>query len=160
MSEEPTVKPIASPKRDLEKLGKSGQAVVGELREFLSHLKGKSPKEMLGAVADSSLVRSLGLATVIMIVLLFALSAIPYHLKQSEETAEAAPAKETSAGEEGAPAASNPAAPPPPSPKAPKTPEQRAADILGVGETADPDATPPNPLDGPGIDLLDGLDDL
>ena len=81
MSEEPTVKPIASPKRDLEKLGKSGQAVVGELREFLSHLKGKSPKEMLGAVADSSLVRSLGLATVIMIVLLFALSAISYHLK-------------------------------------------------------------------------------
>ena len=156
MSEVPTVKPIASPKRDLEKLGKSGQAVVGELREFLSHLKGKSPKEMLGAVADSSL----GLATVIMIVLLFALSAIPYHLKQSEETAEAAPAKETSAGEEGAPAASNPAAPPPPSPQAPKTPEQRAADILGVGETADPDATPPNPLDGPGIDLLDGLDDL
>lgn len=166
MSEEPTVKPIASPKRDLEKLGKSGQAVVGELREFLSHLKGKSPKEMLGAVAESSLVRSLVSATVIMAALLFALSAIPYHLKQSEETAEAAPAKEGASQEDAAPEASKPAAgnspdaAPPSTPEAPKTPEQRAADILGVGETADPDANPLNPLDSKDGDLLDGLDDL
>ena len=51
MSEEPIVKPISSPKRDFKQLGQNSQAVVGELREFLSSLKGKSPKEMMGAVA-------------------------------------------------------------------------------------------------------------
>ena len=56
MSEEPIVEPIASPKGDFKKLGRI-VAVVGELREFLT-LKGKSPKEMMGAVAESGLFKA------------------------------------------------------------------------------------------------------
>lgn len=165
MSEEPIVEPIASPKGDFKKLGRNSQAVVGELREFLANLKGKSPKEMMGAVAESSLAQSLLISTVIMTILVFALSAIPYLLKDEQASAEAAekgtatednPAEqsnapssagESSSGEEGAVRETAPS----------KTPEQKTADILGVGEVADPDS---NPLDSGGDDLLDGLDDL
>ena len=165
MSEEPIVEPIASPKGDFKKLGRNSQAVVGELREFLANLKGKSPKEMMGAVAESSLAQSLLISTVMMTILVFALSAIPYYLKDEQVSAEAAdkgtatednPAEqsnapsvagESSSGEEGSVQETAPS----------KTPEQKTADILGVGEVADPDS---NPLDSGGDDLLDGLDDL
>lgn len=165
MSEEPIVEPIASPKGDFKKLGRNSQAVVGELREFLANLKGKSPKEMMGAVAESSLAQSLLISTVMMTILVFALSAIPYLLKDEQASAEAAekgtaaednPAEqsnapsgagESSSSEAGAVQETAPS----------KTPEQKTADILGVGEVADPDS---NPLDSGGDDLLDGLDDL
>ena len=89
MSEEPIVEPIASPKRDFKKLGRNSQAVVGELREFLATLKGKSPKEMMGAVAESGLFQSLLVSTVVMWCLVFALSIIPYYLNQGDGEAEA-----------------------------------------------------------------------
>ena len=165
MSEEPIVEPIASPKGDFKKLGRNSQAVVGELREFLANLKGKSPKEMMGAVAESSLAQSLMISTVIMTVLVFAFSAVPYLLKEEQASAQAA--------EKGKAAEDNPATQPAlPSgagesssdeagtaqeTETSKTPEQKTADILGVGEVADPDS---NPLDSGGDDLLDGLDDL
>ena len=164
MSEEPIVKPIASPKRDIKQLGKNSKAVVGELREFLANLKGKSPKEMMGAVAESSLIRSLLISSAVMVVLVFVFSVIPYHLKQMEESAQSAqkekesPGQKTEdnsavpAGEEGEASGEQKQAP-----EAPKTPEQKTADVLGVGEVADPNA---NPLDSDGGDLLDGLDDL
>ncbi len=164
MSEEPIVKPIASPKRDLKQLGQNSKAVVGELREFLASLKGKSPKEMMGAVAESSLVRSLLISSAVMIALVFVFSVIPYHLKQMEESAQAAQKENesleqkaedkaaVSAGEEAEASGEQKQAP-----ASPKTPEQKTADILGVGEVADPNA---NPLDSGGDDLLDGLDDL
>ena len=164
MSEEPIVKPIASPKRDIKQLGKNSKAVVGELREFLANLKGKSPKEMMGAVAESSLARSLVISTVVMMVLVFSFSAIPYYFKQKEESAQAEQkakespgkkAEDTSAGstavQGGASGEGKEAS------ETPKTDEQKTADVLGVGEVADPDA---NPLDSDGGDLLDGLDDL
>jgi len=165
MSEEPIVEPIASPKGDFKKLGRNSQAVVGELREFLATLKGKSPKEMMGAVAESSLAQSLLISTLIMSVLVFALSAIPYFLKDEQASVQAAqegtaaegnpteqPATpsgsgENSSGDEGSVKETG----------TPKTTEQKTADILGVGEVADPDS---NPLDSGGDDLLDGLDDL
>ena len=164
MSEEPIVKPIASPKRDIKQLGKNSKAVVGELREFLASLKGKSPKEMMGAVAESSLARSLLISTVVMTVLVFSFSAIPYYFKQKEESAQAAQKERESSGEQaedksaastaeqgGASGEGEEAS------EASKTPEQKTADVLGVGEVADPNA---NPLDSGGDDLLDGLDDL
>ena len=89
MSEEPIVEPIASPKGDFKKLGRNSQAVVGELREFLATLKGKSPKEMMGAVAESGLFQSLLVSTVVIWCLVFALSIIPYYLNQGDGEAEA-----------------------------------------------------------------------
>ena len=162
MSEEPTVKPVVSPKRDMERLGKNSQAVVGELREFLANLKGKSPKEMMGAVAESHLGKSLVSATVFMAVLLFVLSAVPFYLKQNQEAEKLArdetPATGASSSEqekeseyvpEESESVEKPVA----------TPEQSTADALGIGEqkVADPDS---NPLDSSGEDLLDGLDDI
>ena len=165
MSEEPIVEPIASPKGDFKKLGRNSQAVVGELREFLANLKGKSPKEMMGAVAESSLAQSLLISTAIMTVLVFAFSAVPYLLKEEQETiqsmekgktvqegtAEESTTPSDSDGSSAADAGETKEA------ESLKSSEQKAADILGVGEVADPDA---NPLDSGGDDLLDGLDDL
>ena len=84
MSEVPIVEPIARPKGDFKKLGRNSQAVVGELREFLATLKGKSPKEMMGAVAESGLFQSLLVSTVVICCLVFALSIIPYYLNQGD----------------------------------------------------------------------------
>ena len=161
MSEEPIVKPIASPKRDIKQLAGNSQAVVGELREFLASLKGKSPKEMMGAVAESSLFQSLLVSTVVMVVLVFTLSVVPYYLNQGDEGGEATgEAKGSSADLTGGQPEDSPQESPPEQATAPdpdKTPEQKTADILGVGEVADPNA---NPLESSGDDLLDGLDDL
>ena len=161
MSEEPIVKPIASPKRDIKQLAGNSQAVVGELREFLASLKGKSPKEMMGAVAESSLVRSLLVSTVVMVILVFTLSVVPYYLNQGDEGAEPTGEQKGLSAEstKGQPEDSPQESPPEQAtaPDAAKTPEQKTADILGVGEVADPNA---NPLESSGDDLLDGLDDL
>lgn len=161
MSEEPTVKPVVSPKRDMERLGKNSQAVVGELREFLANLKGKSPKEMMGAVAESHLGKSLVSATVFMAVLLFVLSAVPFYLKQNQE-AEKLARDETPSGSLSTEQEKESEYVPEESGSGEKpvaTPEQSTADALGIGEqkVADPDS---NPLDSSGEDLLDGLDDI
>ena len=165
MSEEPIVKPISSPKRDFKQLGQNSQAVAGELREFLASLKGKSPKEMMGAVAESSLAQSLLISTLIMTILVFACSAIPYFLKDEQEAVQSADKGsavqgETGgqpAGQSGSGESSSDESGEAKEAEASKTPEQKTADILGVGDVADPDS---NPLDSGGGDLLDGLDDL
>ena len=161
MSEEPIVEPIASPRGDFKKLGRNSQAVVGELREFLATLKGKSPKEMMGAVAESGLFQSLLVSTVVMCCLVFALSIIPYYLNQGDGQAEAVGESQVpSAGSsEVEPDSPSGESPPEPTtvPDTVQTPEQKTADLLGVGEVADPNS---NPLESSGEDLLDGLDDL
>ncbi len=143
-------------------MSKNSGAVVGELREFLATLKGKSPKEMMGAVADSSLFMSLFLSTGIMMALLLVLTAVPYAFqKMEEETASGdEPAKEEAARED-APASNeeDTAQPSQPSPEAPKTKQQQTADALGIGEQK-PAAPDSNPLESSADDLLEGLDDI
>ena len=159
MSEEPTVKPVVSPKRDMERLGKNSQAVVGELREFLANLKGKSPKEMMGAVAESHLGKSLVSATVFMAVLLFVLSAVPFYLKQNQEAEKLAHDETPATGASSSEQEKESEYVPEEAEKPLLTPEQSTADALGIGEQkiADPKS---NPLDSSGEDLLDGLDDI
>ncbi|MBL62419.1 MAG: hypothetical protein CMI30_03320 [Opitutae bacterium] len=100
MSDKPGTKPIASPKRDLKRISENSQAVVGELREFLATLKGKSPKEMMGSVAESNLAKSLVVSCLVMITLLFALSAIPYAMKDGEDQANETPEEESEKSKE------------------------------------------------------------
>lgn len=151
---------MMSPKGDLKRMSKNSQAVVGELREFLANLKGKSPKEMMGSVADSNLAKSMFTATLLMAALLVALTAIPYAMKQGEEQAKAtdgstpSEAKETTQKKK---AASD--QPDPPPDKESITPEQAIADQLEIGETKNADPAS-NPLDSSNSDLLDGLDEL
>ena len=52
------VQPMASLGRDFKNLSRNVSATAGELREFLTQMKGKGPKEMLGLVAQSTLSRA------------------------------------------------------------------------------------------------------
>ena len=115
----------------------------------------------MGAVAESGLFQSLLVSTVVMCCLVFALSIIPYYLNQGDGQAEAVgesqgPSAGSSEVEPDSPSGESP---PEPTtvPDTVQTPEQKTADLLGVGEVADPNS---NPLESSGDDLLDGLDDL
>ena len=75
---------MASTKADLRELKTNSSATVEELKLFLRELKGKSPQEMLGIVASSQLIRATILSVVLVIVAIFALTAIPYFLGDKE----------------------------------------------------------------------------
>ena len=60
-----------------------GRESLGELRQFLSEMQGKSPQAMLGAVANSGLIRSTLTAAVGVVVVLFATSAGAYYWGQA-----------------------------------------------------------------------------
>lgn len=67
--------------RDLDRLQTDGNASIGELREFMGRMQGKSPQEMLGVVAQSRLAMSIVWSTVGCAVLLMVLTVGPYLLK-------------------------------------------------------------------------------
>jgi hypothetical protein len=160
MSENSNENPMMSPKGDLKRMSKNSKAVVGELREFLAHLKGKSPKEMMGSVANSNLTQSIFTATFLMAILLVAFTAIPYAMKQSNEQTKAVENSDPAEAEGAVPTQSAaPDRPAMPSENKVVSPEQAIADQLEIGETkkADPAS---NPLNSSNSDLLDGLDDL
>jgi hypothetical protein len=69
---------MASAKADLRELKANSSATVQELQLFLRELKGKSPPEILGVVASSQLIRAIVLSFILVIVAIFALTAIPY----------------------------------------------------------------------------------
>jgi len=80
MDQHRAAKPASAPgskvMRDFKQIQESGGASVGELRDFLHSMKGKSPQEMLGTVAQSDLIRSTITATIGCIVLLAVLTGI------------------------------------------------------------------------------------
>ena len=75
---------MASAKADLRELKANSSATVQELQLFLRELKGKSPPEMLGVVASSQLIRAIVLSVILVIVAIFALTAIPYFFGNKE----------------------------------------------------------------------------
>lgn len=75
---------MASAKADLRELKANSRATVQELQLFLRELKGKSPPEMLGIVASSQLIRAIVLSVILVIVAIFALTAIPYFFGNKE----------------------------------------------------------------------------
>jgi len=81
---EPAVQPMASMPRDLKNLKGNSSAAVNELRDFMKQMRGKSPAEMLGAIAQSTLVRSLIVSTVSIVALLFTLTAASYFFADKE----------------------------------------------------------------------------
>ena len=146
---------------DLQQLQADGGASAAELREFLSHLKGRSPHEVMGVVAESNLIRSVFTATVGCVVLLVVLTVVPYALKNrpasvsekkpaatvmeptnEEQTAAAETVAETS--EQTAAASTEPDL-------------ERAAKAMGIGGTAEADPKT-NPLDSKLDKLLDGIE--
>lgn len=145
---------------DISRLRTNGAASAEEIREFVSKLRGRSPSEMLGVVAESGLFKSMVVATVGCVVLIGALTVGPYlwaKSRGSESTTAASTSKKT-----------KPAAETKPEPK--PTPNdvaaqpantgvdpERAVEALGIGETKEA-PTDGNPLDDKLDDLLDGLE--
>jgi len=148
------VEPMASLPRDLKNLKGNSSATVDELRDFMKQMRGKNPAEMLGAIAQSTLVRSLIISTVSIVALLFTLTAASYFFaseKDSKVPEKSADQKVVESGDkEGSPA----------SPENPvSVPVVNPPEVLGVGgeKTCKPKEVNPfennnDPLNGLKID--------
>ena len=146
---------MASTKADFRELKTNTNATVQELQEFLRHLKGKSPQEMLGVVASSQLIRATILSCIIVAIAIFALTAIPYFLQGEEQPATQPTAVATPATPAPAPAPTSP-----PAPEANvTTPDDTPASLkpLGVNETKTAPANS-NPLEAKKDDFLKDLE--
>ncbi|MHC4400803.1 MAG: hypothetical protein ACYTG0_14095 [Planctomycetota bacterium] len=152
--------------RDLKRLKSDVGATAAELREFLGQMHGRSPQEMIGLVAKSGLTRSMFLATFLFVLLLAALTVIPYALRHHGADASAPVAGEGTVEEENPTEPDQPETtqqPAKPAAAAPVgtedtgTDPERAIDAMGIGETrvADPNK---NPLEDKLDNLLDGIE--
>ena len=77
--------PMASFSRDIKNIRKNSSTVADELNQFLSEIRGKSPAEMLGAFAKSSLIQSTITATFILLFILIATTVVPLLLSKKTE---------------------------------------------------------------------------
>ena len=153
---------MASLGRDFKNLSRNVSATAGELREFLTQMKGKGPKEMLGLVAQSTLFKGIQQSVIIFVSMILVFTIIPFTInffapeddKQTVTEAAASPSAEESTQQEedtipneegtiqtplGETATGNP-----------------VIDTLGIGETKEA-PTKVNPLDDTGDDLFDEL---
>jgi hypothetical protein len=149
--------------RDLKRLKSDGAATVAELREFIGQMRGKSPQEMLGLVANSGLAWSIVLATLLFVALLVAGTVIPYALKDRTNDAAKPATGPTMVAEDGAPQPDDAQ----PAETAPaetsvdtaggEMDAEKAIKALGIDETrtADPEK---NPLEDKLDKLLDGVE--
>lgn len=113
------VQPMASMSRDFKNIKRNSASTADELRGFMREMRGKSPAEMLGAVAQSTLIRSLVIATASLAVLMLVLTVVPFLMAEKPDSKVVGPAKPDSSTE----IELNPA-------KA--KPEVKPLDVLGV----------------------------
>src|SRR4051812_26416792 len=66
------------PITDFRNLKDNGGASLVELKEFLSHLRGRSPQEVIGIVKTSLLIQSLAIAAGATLAFLFVFTVAPY----------------------------------------------------------------------------------
>jgi hypothetical protein len=153
--------------RDVRRLKADGAATMAELREFLGQMRGRSPQEMIGLVAESGLTRSMLLATFLFVLLLAALTVIPYAVRRDGADASTPVAEEKAVEKEESSQAGQPEA----AEDSTETPAatqdvdtvdtgidpERAIDAMGIGETrvADPKE---NPMEDKLDKLLDGIE--
>jgi hypothetical protein len=144
------------PLKDLRSVHSNGAASLGELREFLGTLHGKSPQEVIGIVSTSLLVQSMLIAVAGTLAILFVFTLGPYlvygppQARQAAKKPAPAPAQPAAAAAAAAPATGTD---PTSQPDA-----EAAAKVLGIDEAKPADPTK-NPLDNPNLDkLLDGVD--
>lgn len=130
-------------------------ATAAELREFVKQLRGRTPQEVIGVIAQSNLIRATAMAAGGTFIILIVFTILPILFGGSKAKPEAAaPAAPT------APVAEKPAAAKTDDsskavvpPVTAKTKDQEAADKLGIGETKTLDPKK-NPLEGAGDDLF------
>lgn len=143
---------------DLKRAREGAFATTAELREFVHKLRGKSPQEVLGAVANSGLAQGVCVATFGTIVLMAVFTVAPYYAYGGKAAAKAkiAAAAEAKAKAE-ADAAKNAGATAATTEKAQATSKdassnaQQTLDKMGESETKQAD---------PSVNPLDNLDDL
>jgi|GEM_PF-4848844 len=150
----------AGVKGDAHRLRENGAEVGADLTAFVARMKGRSPEEGLGEIAQSSLIGGLVSATVWCVVLMVVLTILPYGMAKAFPPS----AKPLAADAAAAPAASTPA--PAEQPTKGETskaagsnandPDGKLLKKLNMDETksADPKV---NPLDDLGNDLLKDL---
>jgi len=156
--------------RDLKQLKTHGAASVAELREFLAQTRGRSPQEVLGMLAGSHLLRSIGVATVGALVMMVVGTIVPWWMgnppagtKPGAATKPPAlapaEAKKAEIPPVERPAASPPAASNTAAAELQPTPADaaKAVKVMGLGETklSDPKK---NPLEKSLDNLLDKLE--
>ncbi len=159
-------------------LNTHGTATMLELREFLGKMKGRRPQEVLGLIAQSSLVQGMLWSTALVLVLLVGATFTVWGVKKAQgdfepvanktvaPAAAAAPQADSAAANASDPNAATPPGTPgaantannnsPMTPTDPATASQPPLDPLGIGETkvADPRR---NPLENRGDDILNEL---
>ncbi len=153
------IQPMANLGHDLKNLRRNVSSTADELRDFLGQMKGKSPKEMLGLVAQSTLSKGFMQSIVIFSALILVFTVIPFTVglfKPKEEkkvqTQESAPANVDNDKNNTATTATDPEGNPVPTGET----GNPVIDTLGIGETKEaPKAV--NPLDDTGDDLFDEL---
>lgn len=158
-------KPSGGIKSDMQRLKSDAGATAEEVRDFIANLKGRSPQEVLGAVSESGLVQATVQATFACVVLLAALTVVPWALKTEEPVvaAEAEPATPTATDEASDNSTTEPEAgvastKPRAGDDSPSDSDAaRAAAAMKIDETVVTDPKT-NPLDGNLDKLLDGLD--
>lgn len=151
-SPEPRVPPPGL-RRDLERAREGAFASAAELREFVQNMRGKSPQEVLGAVANSGLAQGVALATLGTAILMAVFTIGPYFLYPKAPPkpvqAEAAATAESAATSDVA--ASGPSEKAERVGKDAASNAQQTLDKMGENETKTAD---------PNVNPLDNLDDL
>ncbi len=145
--------PMASLSRDVKSLKRNSAAVTAELNQFMREMRGKSPREMLGAVARSSLARSGFTAAILLATVLFSATVIPFATRDDSNQAQQTRAQQTAEPI----AATLPPQPTVPAPSLatntnqtaalPPSDKQKVADKLGIGETKQGQPSEPNPFE-------------
>lgn len=146
-------------KGDVHRLRENSAEVAADLTAFVARMKGRSPTEVLGEIAQSTLTNGLVVATVWTLILMVVLTILPYGMTKAFP-----PAKPLAADASAAPAASTPAAAEQPAKgetskvagSNANDPDGKLLKKLNMDETktADPKV---NPLDDLGNDLLKDL---
>lgn len=166
---EPIEKAARSPAADGRRPQSNTAAAAEELRQFLAEMRGKSPREVLGAVAESGLARGMITSAIGALVIIVVFTVGPFLLKKIP--ADTAPSATTGPRTEAAraePKSTQAAARKEPAgteshlegdalQKSPleEADIEKASEAMGIGETkvADPKK---NPLDRKLDSLLDG----
>ena len=149
-------KPMASLSRDFGNLKRNTSSTAVEVRSFLAEMQGKSPREMLGVIAQSDLVGSLLVSTAIICFLLVAFTGIAFALTDDEAQPTAA---STGPAPENQPAQETNGRAPTTGTTDNSTPEEKAAKAMKVDQTKKGDPKELDLFDGKnsGDDILDDL---
>lgn len=151
-AQEVAVSPMGSLSRDIKGIKRNSAAVADELLQFMAEMRGKSPSEMLGAFAKSTLVRSGIAAAIILTAILLITTAIPFAMDSGS------PPENTTAPAAITMGQTNTPPPPQVTRTAPAAPTnltngviiqdpKPVADKLGIGETKEGTPSEPNPFE-------------